>query len=136
MNVVNPHQMTAYQRVLLESWPAEGIPPFERFMGPIDRAEAVEAGAVTDPILIDLLEKLGTSCACIDDAARCVSQAAIALAKKRAQAATCEEQSEAWDEVRRLFGPLRNIAIRLWRELDNPEWGENPMYEATDGARP
>ena len=136
MSAINPDKMTAYQRVLLEGWPPEGIPPFERFTGPIDRAEAVESGAVTDPILLDLLEKLGTSCACIDDAARYVSEAADALTTKRERAATYEEQAAAWDEVKRIYGPLRNIAVRLYRELDNSQWRENPMYEARGGARP
>lgn len=137
MSFINPDRMTAYQRVLLEGWPPKGIPAFERFIGPIDRAEAVEAGAVTDPILLDLLEKLGTSCECVDDAARYVIAAADAVGEKHKKAPTYEAHLAAGEEVKRIFGPLRNIAVRLWRELDNSESRENPMYEPVrGGARP
>ncbi len=129
---VDSEAMTGYQRVLLEGWPSAGNGPFERFAGAVDRAEAVEAGVVDDPVLLDLLGKLGTSCPDVDTAARLVSEAADEIGMRFRAPGGKFGETAAGDAVVRYFGPLREIAARMWR-LDNGEWRVNPMYRAAAG---
>jgi hypothetical protein len=125
MTTIDPDAMTAYQSKVLELWPAT-----EAFAGatdPTGRAKAVSEGKVNDLTLIDLLDKLGTSCESVDDASRHVSAAADAIGLRFRDASTVEERISAGDEVARIFGPLRTIAARLW-DLDSDGWRLNPMY--------
>jgi hypothetical protein len=118
MTTIDPDAMTAYQSKVLELWPAT-----EAFAGatdPTGRAKAVSEGKVNDLTLIDLLDKLGTSC-------ESVSAAADAIGLRFRDASTVEERISAGDEVARIFGPLRTIAARLW-DLDSDGWRLNPMY--------
>lgn len=107
----DPDALTNFQRVLLESYPANNE-AFRRFAGPIDRAEAVAAGAVEDPLLDDLLGKLGPDCASIDEASAAVTAAADATAQ-RAEALRGTPGQE-WSDQALLMGSLRTAAARLW----------------------
>jgi hypothetical protein len=126
MTSIDPDAMTAYQRKVLELWPATEA--FAGAVDPVGRAKAVSEGQVDDAMLIDLLDKLGTSCESVDDASRHVSDAADAIGRRFRDASTAEERISAGDEVTRIFSPLRTIAARLW-DLESEGWRLNPMYQ-------
>ena len=136
----NANEMTAYQRVVLERWPSGGAsslislpdPPgayiLRRFMGALDRAEAVAAGAIPDPVLLALLDKLGSSCETVDDASRIIS----ATADELSQALNDPNASiEARQTSLRLVGPLRTMASRVW-DVERHGWRVNPRYVRSD----
>jgi hypothetical protein len=124
---VDPDALTGYQKVLLEGWPAAHLVGFGRFLGAYERAKAVADGKVEDTLLLDLIEKLGASCPDVDTAARHVTEAADSIGLKFREAGGGFGETSSGDDVVRYFGPLREIAAKMWR-LDDSEWRENPMY--------
>jgi hypothetical protein len=132
MQVVDPGNLTAYQGLVLHAWPAEGIEAFRSRTGAVDRAQAVAAGLVEDRVLTDLLARLGDTCESVDEASRHVAEAADAIGEAFRKPGA---PAGAADEVRRLFGPLREMASKIWA-LDSTEWRINPRYRAPSRPGP
>lgn len=106
----DPDDLTLFQKVLLEHYPATND-PFRRFAGPIDRAEAVAAGAVVDPVLDDLLDRLGHECGTVDEA----SAAVRAMSDEVERRAIAARGTDRWEAQCVLMGALRTVAAELWR---------------------